>query len=263
MTDDVRRRIIEQARARQGLSVNGPREHTKTGLPGYRRRLFLRRETAEVVSLAPRLNLRNPFPSSLVQRHASMLRRCAGLTRHVLAVLSARRHSQVRAAVIETVAVDVVNLKAIAIGKPHQLAVKTEVLDPTSAAVGDVLSSNDVSVNSQAPTPLRRPFSIGAVDDRMSADHAADSAERNQSRSVPQKNGAPASPTRLHCAFRGAETGFAVFDTLQAGQEVAIAPFAGARNGTLLGHPEPPTRGVVPPDVASIAGASSWEFYHA
>src|SRR6476620_4571178 len=88
--------------------------------------LFLVGEVTDVMPFATDEDVADPLPNNPVPRDASMTGCGVRSKRQILGVLPARRFAQIRAAIVERVAIDVVDLDAIARDESEQFAMQVE-----------------------------------------------------------------------------------------------------------------------------------------
>ncbi len=147
----------------------------------------------------------------------------------VLPIAGQRDRSQVAATVIQSVPIDVVAFKTVAMGESQQLAVQADVL---RAAI-DPIAAFGVPLVIQRPSPPARPFDIGGIYDRIGK-NGVTALERDQGgQSVFALANGSATPPATSARTIKSES---LLDPCRSGKKVSVARAANARNDTLRGH---------------------------
>jgi hypothetical protein len=252
---DRRDDILRIAAMRKGILIDGAWKHPQTGSSGHFGSFEFRREGTKSVSLATSLDLSYPPPALLVKVYPSIFGGGPGLTRHVLAVLSACCTSQVRPSIVELISVDMVAFQSIASMQAQQFTMKTDCPDLLLPIRKNVrFCPYDVTVKTQRPTPLIGPSSVRHINERMSSNRSALCVERHTSEAVFKNLYVTGAASRDVETCLGMVNRPSALDISSASEKVGTAMTTGTRNGTLLRHRLSPVGGVMPPAGDTVRG---------
>lgn len=131
-------------------------------------------EKPQVVTLPKCFDARMPLAGAFVPGDSSVRRQRPRVTREVLRVRRSRYETKITAAVIKTIAVDVVNRSAVPVYESEQGAMQMD-RPPSLLAV---IAASRVA-RCQEPLPLVDEVSISGVDQCVSSDAAISGTERD------------------------------------------------------------------------------------
>lgn len=166
-------------RAIYGRSVYGSRHEFKAGALSDFCRVTFQCELSQVFHFSTGdVDISGPLPSLLVEIDAPMTR-AATKPGDVLGIQPLGKRSQILATVVQAIPVLVISLKIIVVFKAEQGAMKSYF----ATASTDALTADRIAIRPQRPAPLRRPFRVGRVDDRVSC-HTTTSVQGHQRRAI-------------------------------------------------------------------------------
>lgn len=228
-------------------SVGTERHQACAGLPRGFGCIRLHIEESEGVALSVNGHVGDPLLAVLIPTDSAISRRPTA-TREVLTVSSLRNDSEILAAVIKPVPIDVIDLAAFGESNARQFSVQVQQSPmslPRTAIANCIATATAIT----APAPLVRPLGISGVNDGVASDDPPPPAQRNTdaaigvgrerilgsaARGLVASSTAELASVRRPCGERSATSGA----------------------GILTGHRASPVRGVASPAATNGAGIS-------
>lgn len=200
-----------------------------------------------------------PLPVGRMPTDASVLRG-SGSTRDILLVAPLRQSAEIRSAIVQANAVDMVSIHTVAGRQTQQQAVQVDLDSlPSSSCRAARVAVIEV------PPPLIDERTISSINDRVVADRSVAVEERNQDRSIstdPGRRQCRTGPDRLRIAGSGTKVSMSILDDIRMDMETIPTCVTDTGDGRLSRHRLSPSGGVTPPAVCTGAGAFVCELYH-
>lgn len=134
-------------------------------------------KSSKAVHLAVQSQLRTPLTCQRVPGYSAILRCSMRVSGGILHLLRPRRHnSQITTPVVESIAVEVIDLPLIAFLKPHDGAMQWDV----HSWAADRADTVCVARGCETPSTLIDPVGIRSIDDSVSADATISGAQWNE-----------------------------------------------------------------------------------